>query len=148
MARIKTEISWEEDPGNLRSPRISFGIGLRGEEWVHEVTSAGFEGQASPTAWMNQVTTLYDQPLEIVYDNLDPAGTYKIRVAYTGRFRSRMKMVADDITVHDFIQTGIQPIYEFEVPKESVTDGKVTFKWTCGEGERGAQVSEIWLLKK
>jgi hypothetical protein len=148
MARIKTEISWEEDPGNLRSPRISFGIGLRGEEWVHEVTPAGFEGQASPIAWMNQATTLYDQPLEIVYDNLDPSGTYKIRVAYTGRFRSRMKMVADDMTVHDFIQTGIQPIYEFEVPSDALSDGKVTFKWTCGEGERGSQVSEIWLFKK
>jgi hypothetical protein len=97
---------------------------------------------------MNQATTLYDQPLEIVYDNLDPSGTYKIRVAYTGRFRSRMKMVADDMTVHDFIQTGLQPIYEFEVPSDALSDGKVTFKWTCGEGERGSQVSEIWLFKK
>ena len=107
----------------------------------------GFDGKSWPLAWMNQATTLYDQPLEIEYDNLDPKSSYTIRVAYTGRFNSRIKMVANELLVHDFIQTGIQPIYEFQVPKESLSDGKVVFKWTCGEGERGSQVSEIWLIK-
>ena len=140
--------TWEEDPGSLLSPRVSFGIGLKGREWVHEVTAKGFEGQATPLAWANQVTTLYDQPLEIQYNNLDPDADYLLRVAYTGRFRSKMKLVADGILVHDFIQTGTQPIYEFAVPKEALTDGKVTFSWTCGEGERGSQVAELWLIRK
>ena len=94
------------------------------------------------------MTTLYDQPLEIEYYNLDPKSSYTIRVAYTGRFRSKMKMSADGIPVHDFIQTGVQPIYEFPVPQKALSDGKVIFEWTCGEGERGAQVSEIWLIRK
>ncbi len=96
---------------------------------------------------MTQVTTLYDVPLEIVYDNLDPKGNYTVRVAYTGRFPSKIKMVADDIPVHDYIKTGLQPIYEFDVPSEALLDGNVTFKWTCGEGERGSQVAEIWFIK-
>ncbi len=147
QAKVKTQIYWQDDPGSLLSPRISFGIGLSSEEWVHEVTAKGFEGKSSPLSWMNQVTTLYDQPLEIVYDNLDPKSSYTIQIAYTGRFRSKMKMVADDILVHDFIQTGIQAIYEFPVPENAVSDGIVNFKWTCGEGERGSQVSEMWLIK-
>jgi hypothetical protein len=89
-----------------------------------------------------------DQPLEIQYDNLDPEAEYSIRVAYTGRFRSRMKMTADGIQVHDFIKTGVQPIYEFPIPAEALRDGSVTFSWTCGEAERGAQVSEIWIIRK
>jgi len=145
--KVKSEVHWGIDPGNLLSPRVSFGVGLQGEEWVHQVTSKGFEGKSSSLSWMHQVTTLYDQPLEIVYDNLDHKSSYTIRVAYTGRFRSKMKMVADDILVHDFIQTGIQPIYEFPVPAEAVDDGVVNFTWTCGTGERGSQVSEIWLIK-
>jgi len=145
--RVISNLPHEQDPGNLKTPRESFGIGLRGEEWVHEVTAKGFEGKACPVTWMNQVTTLYDQPLEIRYDNLDPNSSYTIRVAYTGRFRSKMKMDADGIPVHDFIQTGVQPIYEFPVPQEAISDGKVIFRWTCGEGERGSQVSEIWLIK-
>jgi hypothetical protein len=146
--RIVSRVTREEDPCNLASPRTSFGIGLEGEEWVHNVTAVGFEGQASPSAWMNQITTLYDQPLEIEYNNLDPTGSYTIKVAYTGRFPSKIKMVADNIFVHDYIKTGTQPIYEFEVPKAANTDGNIVFKWTCGEGERGSQVAEIWLIKK
>jgi hypothetical protein len=147
-ARVKSDVEREEDPGNLMSPRVSFGIGLRGKEWVHQITSKGFEGQAGPAAWMQQVTTLYDLPLKIVYDHLDPKSTYTVRVAYTGRFRSRMKMVADDIVVHDFVKTGTQPVYEFRIPESAVADGMVEFKWTCGEGERGSQVSEIWVMKR
>ena len=146
-ARVKSNISRTQDPGNLASPRITFGIGLVGEMWVHEVTAKGFEGRASPQAWMTQATTLYDQPLKIVYDQLDPNSAYTIRVAYTGRFRSTVKMVANDIVVHDYLETGNQPIYEFQVPQEAVATGVVEFKWTCASGQRGAQVSEIWLIK-
>jgi len=145
--RVKVDVCRTKDPGNLASPRISFGVGLQGIEWVHEITAKGFDGSASPVSWMQQITTLYDQPLEIIYDNLDTNSSYTIKVSYTGRFRSKMKMVADDILVHDFIKTGIQPIYEFPIPMEALKDGEVVFKWTCGEGERGSQVSEIWIIK-
>ena len=96
---------------------------------------------------MNQVTTLYDQPLEIFYKDLDPGSSYNIRISYTGRFPSKIKLQADEFLVHDFIKTGVQPTYEFPVPTEAIIDGNVLFQWTCGEGERGSQVSEIWLIK-
>ena len=146
--RIVMHYDVKKDPGNLRTPRVSFGVGLQGKEWVHEITAKGFTGEAAPRAWMNQITTLYDLPLEIEYNNLDPSATYSIKVAYTGRFRSRMKMVADGIQIHDFIKTGIQPIYEFTIPSEALQDGKVIFSWTSGEAERGAQVSEVWIIKE
>ena len=147
--RWVTEKTWQEDPGSLQSPRISFGVGVIGQEWVHEVRSQGFSGQTTPNAWMSQVNTLYDTPLKIRYDNLDTAATYKMRITYTGRFRSKQKLVANDhIVIHDFIQTGEKPIYEFDIPKEATSGGQVTFTWTCGEGQRGSQVTEIWLMKK
>lgn len=145
--RVIVDKTYSEDPGSLSSPRVSFGVGLKDREWVHEITAKGFEGDAAPMSWMNQVTTLYDEPLQIHYDNLNAEASYLIKVAYTGRFRSRMKMMADGLPVHDFIKTGVQPIYEFPIPKEALKDGKVTFTWTCGEGERGSQVSEIWIIK-
>lgn len=145
--RIITPFSWEEDPGNLQSPAINFGVGLEGQEWVHEVKASGFQGQAAPVSWMSQITTLYDQPLQIEYTDLDPDSDYTIRVAYTGRFPSKIKMSADGILVHDFIQTGRQPYYEFKVPEKALSDGKVIFEWTCGEGERGTQIAEVWLMK-
>ena len=103
----------------------------------------------APRAWMNQVTTLYDTPLKMTYKDLDPNATYKLKVAYTGRFRSKMKLVADNkYLIHDFIQTGIIPIHEFDIPLIATKDGVLELSWTCGEGQRGSQVAEIWLMRK
>ena len=66
-----------------------------------------------------------------------------------GRYWLFVKLTTDDGSViHDFLQTGEQPIFEFDVPQKATADGKVTFIWNCGEGERGSQVTEIWLMKK
>jgi hypothetical protein len=98
---------------------------------------------------MSQINTLYDTPLKIRYDNLDTAATYRMRVTYTGRFRSKLKLVANDnIVIHDLMQTGEKPVYEFDIPREATAGGKVIFTWTCGEGQRGSQVTEIWLMRK
>lgn len=151
--RVISKKTWKEDPGSLESPRVSFGVGLSGVDWVHEVVATGFEGQTTPLAWMNQINTLYDTPLEMEYDNLDPNAEYILKIAYTGRFRSNMKLMADGKMIHDYIRMGTKPMYEFDLPKKITVDGKVHFTWTCGdddkgEGERGSQVAEIWLMKK
>ena len=151
--RIKAQKSWQEDPGSLESPRVSFGVGLKGVEWVDEIVAKGFEGQTTPLAWMQQINTLYFTPLVMEYTDLDPNGTYKLKVAYTGRFRSKMKLEANGILIHDFIRMGTQPIFEFKLPREVTKSGKVTFTWNCaqndkGEGERGSQVAEVWLSRE
>lgn len=147
--RVVSGKTWAEDPGALQSPRISFGVGIIGEEWVHEVRSQGFSGQATPGAWMSQINTLYDTPLQIKYTDLDTTASYKMRITYTGRFRSKLRLVANnDIVIHDFIETGTRPVYEFDIPRAATSNGKLTFTWTCGEGQRGSQVTEIWLIRK
>jgi hypothetical protein len=147
--RVVPGLGWDKDPGSLQSPRIGFGVGLVGEEWVDEIKATGFKGQVTPRVWMKQAKTLYDEPLKIHYDELDPAASYKVRIAYTGRFRARVKMSTEaGILIHDYLKTGEKPLFEFDLPKAAIKDGKVTFVWTCGEGERGSQVTEIWIIKK
>ena len=151
--RIKAQKTWQEDPGSLESPRVSFGVGLTGVDWVHEIVAKGFEGQTTPLAWMNQINTLYDTPLVMEYDNLDTDSEYTLKIAYTGRFRSSIKLMADGVMIHNYIRMGTKPMWEFKLPKEITKDGKVRFTWTCGtedkgEGERGSQVAEIWLIRK
>ncbi len=138
---------WEKDPGGLRSPQINFGVGTKEDEWVHEIRPQGFGGQVVPKAWMSQVGTLYDQPLRIRFTGLDPIAHYRIRIAYTGRFRSRIKLTANGQLVHDVLQTGDKPLYTFDIPDGSVQDKQLTLTFTCPEGEQGVQVSEIWLMK-
>jgi len=139
--------AWEDDPGSLRSPRVSFEPGLRGAEWIHTVQATGYKGLAIPLAWMNQISTLYETPLNVVYENLDPDSNYILRVAYTGRFRAKIQLTADDkFQIHEIIQTGTTPVYEFSIPKEATGDGRLKLTWTCPEGQRGSQVAELWLI--
>jgi hypothetical protein len=146
-SRLSDYPPWEEDPGSLQSPRVSFGAGLKGRQWVHTVQAKGFDGSAIPLAWMNQITTLYETPLNVVYENLDSNSNYILKVAYTGRFRSEIQLTADDkIQIHKMMKTGNTPLNEFHIPKEATSDGKLKLTWTCAEGERGAQVAEIWLI--
>ena len=147
IPRLAEYPAWQDDPGSLRSPRVSFGAGLRGAEWVHTVQAKGFDGSAIPLAWMNQITTLYETPLNVVYENLDPHSNYVLRVAYTGRFRARIQLMADGkFQLHEMRETGTIPISEFPVPNQATRDGRLKLTWMCDEGERGAQVAEIWLI--
>jgi len=138
---------WEEDPGSLRSPRVGFETGLRGKEWIYTVQATGFDGIAIPLAWMNQITTLYEMPLSVVYEDLDPHTNFVLRVAYTGRFRAKIRLTADDkFQIHEIMETGTIPISEFAIPSEATRDGRLKLTWTCAEGERGTQVAELWLI--
>ena len=151
--RIVAQKTWEEDPSSLESPRVSFGVGLSGVDWVHEIVAKGFSGQTTPLAWMNQINTLYDTPLEMKYDSLDTNASYSIRIAYTGRFRSSVKLMAEGRLIHSYLKMGSQPIVEFPIPREITRNGTLRLTFSCaqkvdGEAERGTQVAEIWLIKK
>ena len=109
--RVVHQKTWEEDPGGLLSPLTDFGATLNGEEWV-DILPIGFKGNPIPREWMTQVTTLYNTPLMVKYDHLDTKSAYTVRVAYTGRFHSKLKLVADDkYLIHPYIQTGEKPVY-------------------------------------
>jgi hypothetical protein len=148
-SRVITPLDWAKDPGGLSSAQLGFGVGLQGEEWIHEVVANGFEGRPTPLAWTKQVGTLYGVPLQLGYNNLDPSASYRIRIAYTGRFRASIKLVADDqYLVHHYVRTGIDPALEFDVPQQATQDGSMILTFLCAPGERGTQIAEIWLVKK
>lgn len=145
--RLADYPSWEEDPGSLRSPRVGFETGLRGREWIHTVRETGLEESAVPLAWRHQITTLYETPLKVVYENLDSHASYLLRVTYTGRFRAKIGLTADDeFVIHEMRERGTIPVSEFPIPNEATRDGELELTWRCAEGERGAQVAELWLI--
>jgi hypothetical protein len=148
VGKIHRDIPWEKDPGNLKSSVIDVGLGLNGYRWPGEVKSDGYQQTVPPIAWMSQLTSFYTQPLIVSYENLDPNSHYKIRVTYSGRFRTLIKLYANDVMVHDFIRTGETPTFEFPIPREAMKDGHLELKWMADEGVRGVQVSELWIIKE
>jgi len=138
LGRILNTVPWAEDPGTLRSPRIAFYYRVNREEDAD-----------IPLAWKNQACTIYETPLRVSYDNLDPDAQYVLRVAYTGRRGKTVQLAANDAyKVHDMIETRNPPVREFDIPHEATKDGHLVLTWTCGEGRRGSQVSELWLMRK
>jgi hypothetical protein len=146
--RLVNTTAWEDDPGFLRSPVSDVGILRKNMEWIHVISADGFDNQKCPEEWMTQFSSFYDKPFEVRYDGLDANGLYRVRVSYTGRFRSIMRLFANGHPVHDYIRAGEQPMYEFEIPQQALAGGTVVFRWETVEGERGSQVSEIWIIKE
>lgn len=137
------------DPGRMRSARVGF------EEDLVVDDPSEHPGHARRVSWMDHAETLYDTPLQMRYDGLDPQGRYRVRVVYAGDApRRRIRLVAGaGIEIHPLRARPwpIEPL-EFDIPAEAVADGTLLLTWTgepgLGGNGRGCQVSEIWLLRR
>lgn len=125
----------EEDPANYASAYVGFGVRGRGAEGKY------------PRAWWHQAETLYDTPLKLHYDGLDPAASYRVRAVYGA---AKVRLAADGREVHDYLDRPFDPI-EFPVPREATADGELTLSWSGlpgrGGNGRGCAVAEVWLIK-
>ncbi|OIN60540.1 hypothetical protein BLX24_06160 [Arsenicibacter rosenii] len=147
-ARVLGRLSREKDPGSLQSPRVSYTVGLPGKDYYEAFPGVTTPVPVVPKAWHTQIEVLYENVLRIACDQLDPGAVYKVRVVYTGRFKSTIRMkTADNILIHDYIKAGLRPEYEFDLPAGAIKNGKVIFEWNCKAGERGLQLAELSLIR-
>ncbi len=137
------------DPGFLESPRVGFE-----EDLVWDDPEDKPDG-ARRKAWVNHAETLYDTPLRMKYQGLDPQARYKLRVVYAGdsRMRKIRLTVNDGIPIHPLMVKPFpfKPV-EFDIPPSATAGGELTLQWFgvpgLGGNGRGCQVSEVWLVKE
>jgi hypothetical protein len=106
-------------------------------------------------SWIDHAESLFDAPLRLRYEHLDPEAHYKIRVVYGGDSpKKKIRLVANDsIEIHPLIEKPFpfRPI-EFDVPKSATQAGDLNLSWFREQGlggnGRGCQVSEVWLIKQ
>ncbi len=139
--RIKDNENYREDPGFLHSALSSF-IMQPPHDYQDEFNL--------PLSWQWQACAMYTKPLVVTYDNLDPEAAYIIRISYAGYFGQHIKLVANEnYMIHDYIITDRKFItMEFVLPKETYRNGCLTLSFTALDGERGANVGEIWIIKQ
>jgi hypothetical protein len=131
------EPSFKNDPFLVRTPFNGFALR---QDW--------------PTFWRRYAYTLYDAPLRLHYDGLDPHAQYKVRVVYAGdNFGAKMALEAEGREVHPWLTKPNPPRpVEFDVPASATADGRLTLTWTQEPGRggngRGCQVAEVWLVRK
>ncbi|MBI4906731.1 MAG: hypothetical protein HY820_24090 [Acidobacteria bacterium] len=131
---------FEKDPDFLRSALMGFGSRTPQDGWR--------------TSWYNHAETMYDGKVRMRYTDLDPKARYRLRVVYAGDQPGiPIKLVANGSQqIHDYIRkpAPIAPV-EFDVPAEATRGGTLELEWTrppgLGGAGRGAQVSEVWLVR-
>jgi len=142
-------LSFDEDPGRLQSPRAGFEEDLV----VDEPDEAA--GIARRISWMDHAETLYDTPLKMHYNDLDPHSEYLVRVLYGGdNPKRKIRLLANEnIEIHGYIPKPVpfKPL-EFPIPPTATAQGELTLTWYgeagLGGNGRGCQVSEVWLIKE
>ena len=112
-------------------------------------------GATAPIAWKRWAESLFDAPLRMQYQDLDPQAQYRIRVVYSGDGRRiRIRLLANDqYEIHPLLERPWPPQpLEFDIPHEATAAGELHLAWTREQGlggnGRGCQVSEVWIIRK
>lgn len=116
-----------------------------------------WERNEGPSSWLSHANSWRGRPIRLEYRGLDPAARYKVRVVYGGENavpEQGIRLVANDtIVIHPYRKKPlpIQPL-EFDIPAEATHSGTLRLSWDREEPPsgrlRGAQVSEVWLIRK
>jgi len=111
----------------------------------------------APLAWSSYANSGRNAPVKLRYEGLDPEAQYKVRVVYAGEDVSQeqgIRLLADgNVEVHAYMKKPlpVRPV-EFDIPAEATRDGELVLSWdrepSPSGRSRGAQVAEVWLLRK
>jgi len=141
-------LPFAEDPDS----RVSSKTGFEEGDVVDEPDEKP-EG-ALRLSWMDHAESLYEQPLQLRYTDLEPNARYRVRIVYGGDSPKRpIRLVAgESLVIHPFQPKEFphRPV-EYDVPPEAVQNGELTLTWTLepglGRNGRGCQVAEVWLIR-
>jgi len=144
-----------DDLGDLaQQPHLVYPVEYGDDPDFRRSPVAGFGSRAGwPTAWRQNAQVVYDAPVHMRYDGLDPGASYRVKVVYAGdSFRNKIRLDADGETVHDWLQKPVDPEpLEFAVPAKATADGSLTLSWRQEPGKgangRGCQIAEVWLIR-
>jgi hypothetical protein len=153
---VKPQPLWD-DPAGVTTPRED-----------HTLDNGG----PNRLSWLDLTEALYQTPLVLRYEKLDPSSRYRVRVTYLGRYNATVRLVADGAyEIHgayghtvegvrytikrdnaaefaveeDGPEPPVTPL-EFRIPHEATQDGTLELAWERLTG-RGTQIAEVWLIK-
>lgn len=141
-------LTYAEDPSRMYSVRSDF------EEDLVFDSRDETAGMPRRISWCDHVEALYDQPVRMLYRDLDKTARYKLRVVYGGDNRRKIRCVANQtVEIHPYLQRPLpyKPL-EFSIPQNATADGQLhlTFfpEQGLGGNGRNVQISEVWLIKE
>jgi len=142
--------SYARDPMFLRAPMTGFSIRGMGSVEGQDQSYMHY-----PLSWVTVTEGLYDSPVKLRYEGLDPKARYRVRVVYAGdSTRPKLRMVAGEkYEIHGWLERPVpfRPL-EFDVPAEATAGGVLNLSVfrepATGGAGRGNAVAEIWLMRQ
>lgn len=131
---------WDEDPGFLASPLIGFN--LEGIGRFHAGLPS--DGVAPlPLSQLRHLATLYETPLLLRLDHLDP-GPYTLCVVY-GSVRPPVELTTQGVVLIPQWAPDDGRVASYEILPLLIRRGELLLCWRPGPGMRGVAVAELWL---
>ena len=142
-----------------RQPHLLRGVGAKLDPEFRHSSCVGhgypeWSEEPVPLAWWCWAGSMFDAPLKMQYEALDPSAGYKIRVVYVGYRRYKIQLDCNgQYPVHPLIDKPWPPRpLEFDIPREATQGGSLTLVWHREQGlggdGRGCEVAELWLIQK
>ncbi|TDF99752.1 hypothetical protein [Paenibacillus piri] len=144
---------WAQDPGYLESPRMAPGTYLLQSEKPLD------RNVIPPLASVRHVNTLADTPFTVRYERLDPAASYRIKVAYVGDTASDISRDyhvtltgggenGPVIHANVLVAQGRCSEVESPLPPAAYSDGRLVLTWKRVSGFKRLNVSEVWIIRE
>lgn len=139
-----------------REPHLVRGAGFAHDPDLRESAIDGIADKIPDDgwrmAWTTYAETLYDRPITMVYRDLDPRRTWRLRATYAGEdYQLPMRLTANGVELHPPTSRATNPMtIELPIPPPLTQSGALQLEWTrppgVGGGGRGHQVAEVWLI--
>jgi hypothetical protein len=141
-SRLENHDNYPNDPSFFKTPLLSF---------LMPPPHDRDDNLNVPLAWRQNVYTLYQTPLFINYDGLDSKADYVIRTIYGKYHPVHIKLEAGEngeFLIHEEIFVN-EPFVTAEnpLPKASYANGKLRLKLTARDGDRGPNISELFIIR-
>ena len=159
VARLKVIADWEnpgpggfyDDVGNVaKSPHVLRDGWINADPEMAKLTIPNYATwKGLKSTWRLSWMTSMDWPT-MVYDGLDPNGTYVLRMTGTGEALTRINGEPVKPTAYG---KEVGQIKEFPVPAEALKTGKITVTWDKPDESKlnwrqWSNLNEVWLIKK
>jgi hypothetical protein len=156
-----------DDLGNHgRQPHLVRGPGFEEDPSFRKSALMGVTvGKSGRVSGSSHVLNLYEAPLTMRYDGLDPSARYRLRVLYDLPGQKKVRLMVSQEReldtgelalrsweIHPYIgrDETLEPL-EFDLPAEAAAAGEMSLVWRgeadLGGNGRGCQVAEVWLMK-
>jgi hypothetical protein len=148
-ARVTPEYNPARDPGGLQSAFLAYSAKMM--DSFHNPDPDLEAVGPVPAEWVSGFATMYDIPLSIHYENLDPEAAYRLRVTYLYNRRCpKIRLTANrEQVIHDYrLFKGDQLQQEFILPQKLTAGGELLLTWESAAGDQGPGVAELWLIRE